>query len=56
MLVFANYQRIIIFQISSNQNLASQIAKPNSSYIRFCENDHNISLSLQIDNLLISLT
>ena len=56
MLVFANYHRIIIFQISSNQDLASQIAKPDSSYMRFYENNHNISLSLQIDNLLSLLT
>jgi len=56
MLVFANYQRIIIFQISSNQDLASQIAKADSSYMRFYENNHNISLFLQIDNLLSFLT
>jgi len=46
MLVFANYQRTIIFQISSNQDLASQIAKPDSPYMRLYENNHNISLSL----------
>ena len=33
MLVFANCQKTVIFQISSDQNFASQIAGLNSSYI-----------------------
>ena len=52
-LIFANYQRTIIFQISSNQDLVSQITKLN---IRLYKNNCNITLSLQIDKLLNSLT
>jgi len=55
-LIFANYQRTIIFQISSNQNFVSQITKLNFSYIRLYKNNCNITLSLQIDKLLNSLT
>ena len=43
-------------QISYNQNIASQITEPNSPYIKLYGNDYNISLFLQIDNLLNSLT
>ena len=55
-LVFTNYQRIVIFQISSDQNSAFQIAKFNSSYIRLHGNNCDIPLFLQIDNSLNSLT
>jgi len=55
-LVFTNYQRIVIFQISSDQNSAPQIAKSNSSYIRLYGNNCDISLFLQIDSSLNSLT
>ena len=56
MLVFANYQRTIMFQISSNQDLAPQISKPDSPYKRLYKNNCNISLSLQINNSLNFLT
>ena len=55
-LVFTNYQRIVIFQISSDQNSAPQIAKSDSSYIRLHGNNCDIPLFLQIDNSLNSLT
>jgi len=55
-LVFTNYQRIVIFQISSDQNSAFQIAKFNSSYIRLHGNNCDIPLFLQIDNSLNFLT
>ena len=45
-----------MFQIPSNQNTVSHIAESNSPYIRLYENNYNISLSLQINNLLNSLT
>ena len=45
-----------MFQISSNQDLAFQITKPNSSYMRLHENNYNISPFLQIDNSLNFLT
>jgi len=54
--VFANYQRTVIFQISSNQDFASQIAKLDSSYMRLYENNCDIPLSLQINDSLNSLT
>jgi len=55
-LIFTNYQRTVMFQISYNQNLAFQITEPDSSYMRLYRNNYNISLFLQIDNLLNSLT
>jgi len=56
MLVFANYQRIVMFQISNDQNFTSQIAKPDFFYIKLYENNCNIPLFLQIDDLLNFLT
>ena len=52
--VFTNYQRTIIFQISSDP--ASQITELNPLYTRLHENNCNIPLSLQINGLLNSLT
>jgi len=46
-LAFANYQRIVMFQISSNQNPIPWITEPDFSYMRLHENNCNISLSLQ---------
>jgi len=56
MLVFTNYQRIVMFQISSDQDFASQITEPDSPYIRLYENNCDISLFLHINDSLNSLT
>jgi len=45
-----------MFQIYSNQDLASQITKPDSPYMRLYKNNYNISPFLQIDNSLNFLT
>jgi len=55
-LVFANYQRTVMFQISSNQNPTSQIVELDSLYMRLHRNNYDISLFLQIDNSLNFLT
>jgi len=55
-LIFAGYQRTIIFQISSDQNVVSQITKLNFPYMRLYKNNCDILLFLHIDNLLNSLT
>ena len=41
MSVFANYQKTVIFQISSDQNPTSQITKSYSSYMRLYGNNYN---------------
>jgi len=43
-------------QISSDQDSIFQITKLNPLYIRFHGNNYDVSLSLQIDDLLNSLT
>ena len=45
-----------MFQIFSNQNPVLQISKSSFSYMRLHENNCDISLFLQIDNSLNSLT
>ena len=55
-LISADYQKTIIFQIFSNQDFVSQITKLNFPYMRLYENNCDISLSLQIDDSLNSLT
>jgi len=56
MLVFADCQKSVIFQIPSDQNPVLQITEPDSLYMRIYENNCNISLFLQIDDSLDSLT
>ena len=40
--IFADYQRTITFQISSDQDPALQIAELNFFYTRLCENNCNV--------------
>ena len=42
-LIFTNYQRTVMFQISYDQNLAFQITEPDSPYMRLYGNNYNIS-------------
>jgi len=45
-----------MFQIYSDQDLAPQIAKPDSPYIRLYGNNCDVPLFLQINDLLNFLT
>jgi len=54
--VFADCQRTITFQISSDQDFASQITEFDFLCIRLYRNNCNIPLFLQIDDLLNFLT
>jgi len=55
-LIFADYQRKIMFQISNDQNFLSQITEFNFPYIKLYENNCDIFFLLQIDDSLNSLT
>ena len=51
-LIFTDYQRTIMFQISSDQDPAPQIAELDSLYIRLHENDYNVLSTLRVITLL----
>ena len=53
--IFTDYQRIIIFQISDDQNLALQITELDSFYTRLCGNNCSVSFVLRVITLLSAI-
>ena len=54
--IFTDYQRTIMFQISSDQDPAPQIAELDSFYIRLHENDYNVLSALGVITLLSTIS
>ena len=54
--IFTDYQRTIIFQISSDQDPALQIAELDFLYIRLHKNDYNILSALRVMTLLSTIS